>query len=135
MSRISPLTGGRARPTQDRRETRIWLLMRLSGLALFVLALAHFSILHFIFDPAEQDVDFIIEQRWSQLFWRAFDWLLLMAVLFHSFMGMRVVLGDHVHGGRARPIVMGSLTLLALALAIIGTWVVATLPGPGGGAA
>jgi succinate dehydrogenase hydrophobic anchor subunit len=131
MVEISPLTGGRARPRQDRRETRIWLLMRLTGLALFVFALAHFSILHFVFDPAEQDAEFIIEQRWSQLFWRTFDWLLLTAVLVHSFLGMRVVFQDHFRE-RALRAGLGILYVLAATLFVLGTWVVFTLPGLGG---
>ena len=66
--------------------------MRVTGVALFVLALAHFSILHFIWDPAEQTADFIATERWNQIFWRCFDWLLLMTVLFHGFLGVRTVI-------------------------------------------
>lgn len=131
---VSPVTGGRERPAGDRRETRIWLGMRISGLLLFVLALAHFSILHFVFDPSEQDTQFIMEQRWNQLAWRAFDWLLLMAVLFHAFMGMRVVLGDVLRTGRSRRWGFGALYLGAAVLFVMGTWVVFTLPGLGGAA-
>ncbi len=57
---------GRARPQGGGFELFVWYLIRLSGLALFVLALAHFSILHFLYDPAEQDTNFITTQRWSQ---------------------------------------------------------------------
>ena len=71
--------------------------MRVTGVALFVLALAHFSILHFIWDPAEQTADFIANERWNQIFWRGFDWLLLMTVLFHGFLGVRTVVLDYVH--------------------------------------
>ena len=74
---VSPVTRARRRP-RSRRELYIWYLMRITGLALFVLALAHFSILHFIWDPAEQNAEFIRNQRWNQIFWRGFDWLLLM---------------------------------------------------------
>ena len=35
-------------------ELAAWYLMRCTGVMLFVLALSHFSILHFIWDPAEQ---------------------------------------------------------------------------------
>ncbi len=94
---VSPVTRARRRP-RNRRELYIWYLMRITGLALFVLALAHFSILHFIWDPAAQNAEFIREQRWNQFFWRGFDWLLLMMVLFHGFMGVRTVVSDYVHG-------------------------------------
>ena len=36
-------------------ELAVWYLIRLSGLALFVLALAHFSITHFVFDVTEPE--------------------------------------------------------------------------------
>ncbi|MDQ3937165.1 MAG: succinate dehydrogenase, partial [Chloroflexota bacterium] len=79
--RLSPYSRARPRPVGAGREVLVWYLMRITGVALFVLALAHFSILHFIWDPAEQTAEFIVNERWNQLFWRGFDWLLLMTVL------------------------------------------------------
>ena len=102
--------------------------MRVTGVALFVLALAHFSILHFIYDPADQTAAFITDQRWNQLFWRAFDWTLLMLVLFHSFMGMRTVLLDYLHRPRVRLVVLSVFYLTAVVLFVLGTVVVMTLP-------
>ena len=101
--------------------------MRVTGVGLFVLALTHFLIIHVIYDPAEQTASWIAEVRWSSLFWRAFDWSLLMLVLFHGFMGMRTVIVDYV-SGRARLFIMSGLYLLALALFVLGTLVVMTLP-------
>ncbi len=121
---------GRPRPQSGGFELAVWYLMRLSGLALFVLALAHFSILHFLFDPAEQTSEFIINERWNNLFWRAFDWLLLQMVLLHSFMGVRTVVLDYAKGGLRTVLVMG-LYLLAAVLFVLGTIVVMTLPLPG----
>ena len=118
---------GRARPQGDRLETAVWYLMRLSGLGLFVLALAHFSILHFLFDPSRETAQFITDQRWNELFWRAFDWLLLMLVLFHSFLGVRTVTKDYLRGG-ARTAVLSLLYALAAVLFVLGTLVVMTLP-------
>lgn len=128
---VSPRSSGRLRPTGSGFEVAVWYLMRVTGVALFVLALAHFSILHFIFDPAQQTAEFIAGQRWNQLFWRAFDWLLLMTVLFHGFLGMRTVLADYIHGARARMVTMSLLYIVAIVLFIIGTVVVLTLPGAG----
>jgi succinate dehydrogenase / fumarate reductase membrane anchor subunit len=125
---ISGTSRGRSKPSGSRREVAVWYLMRLTGVALFVLALAHFSILHFIYDPSQQTAEFIASQRWNQLFWRAMDWSLLMLVLFHSFLGIRTVLQDYLRAPRARLVVLSSLYLLALALFVIGTVVVFTLP-------
>jgi len=118
---------GRVRPNSSGFELAIWYLMRLSGLALFVLVLSHYLILHVLFDPAEQTSSWIAEMRWSSTFWRAFDWLMLMLVLFHAFMGMRTVVGEMTHGG-LRTLLLSGLYLMALVLAVIGTAVVMTLP-------
>ena len=129
---ISPITRGRAKPTGNRVEILAWYAMRISGAALFVLALSHFSITHFIFDPADQDAQWIAQNRWSEMFWRSFDWLMLMSVLIHSFLGMRTVIGDHVRAPRARTVTLSALYLTGLGLFVLGSVVVFTMPGIGG---
>ncbi|MDP8903707.1 MAG: succinate dehydrogenase [Chloroflexota bacterium] len=109
----------------------MWYLMRVTGVALFVLALTHFSILHFIWDPAEQTAEFVIAERWNQIFWRGFDWLLLMTVLFHGFLGVRTVILDYVARPRLRTGLLWSLYALGVFLLIVGTEVILTLPMPG----
>ena len=118
---------GRSKPQSSGFELAVWYLMRLSGLGLFVLVLTHYLILHVLYDPAEQDASWIAEFRWNSLFWRAFDWLMLMLVLFHSFMGMRTVVADYTRGG-ARTLILSLLYLTAIGLLVIGTLVVVTLP-------
>ncbi len=126
---VSPRSSGRVKPSGGGTEVAIWYLMRVTGVLLFVMALAHFSIIHFIWDPAEQTAEFVTRERWSNLFWRAYDWTLLMLVLFHSFVGMRTVILDYIHGVRARLVIMSALWILAGILFVIGTLVVVTLPG------
>lgn len=130
---ISPVSRGRARPRGSRRELIVWYTIRVSGVSLFVLALAHFSILHFIWDPSEQTAEFIANERWNQILWRGFDWLLLMNVLFHGFLGVRTVVLDYVRRPQLREFTLLLLYTLALLLFVIGTQVVLTLPSPGGG--
>lgn len=125
---VSPVSRARRRPRGSRRELVAWYLMRVTGVALFVLALAHFSILHFIWDPAEQTAEFIANERWNQIFWRGFDWLLLMTVLFHGFLGMRTVVMDYVHRAGLREFTLILLYTLAFLLFVIGTQVILTLP-------
>ena len=120
---------GSGRPQGGGFELFVWYAIRLSGLALFVLALAHFSILHFLYDPAEQDTAFITNIRWSSIFWRGTDWLMLMMVLLHSFLGVRVVVRDYTRGGVRTALTMG-LYILAIILFGFGTIVVMTLPRP-----
>jgi succinate dehydrogenase / fumarate reductase membrane anchor subunit len=127
MTDISPISKARTRPTGGGRETVIWYLMRITGVALFVLALSHFVIQHFIFDPSEQTSEWIATHRWNQLIWRAADWALLMVVLLHSFLGVRTVVIDHVARPRARIVLLSALYLLLVVLFVLGTVVVATM--------
>jgi succinate dehydrogenase / fumarate reductase, membrane anchor subunit len=125
---VGRISRARVRPTGSRRELFFWYLMRVTGVALFVLALAHFSILHFIWDPAEQTAEFIATERWNRLFWRAFDWLLLMTVLFHGFIGVRTVVLDYIRRPGLRTGTLWVLYILGVILFIIGTQVILTLP-------
>ena len=120
---------GRPRPHGSGFELAVWYLMRLSGLALFVLALGHFSIMHFNFDPATQSAQWIIDDRWGSVLWRTVDWLLLTMVVLHAFLGVRTVLQDYIHGG-ARTALTLLLYLAGIALALMGTMAVMTLPFP-----
>lgn len=118
---------GRVKPQSGGFELAVWYLMRLSGIGLFVLVLTHYLILHVLHDPADQTASWIAEFRWNSIFWRAFDWLMLTLVLFHAFMGMRIVIGDYTRG-RVRMALMAGLYLFGFVLFVIGTLVVMTLP-------
>lgn len=117
---------GRVKPQTGGFELAVWYLMRLSGLGLFVLVLSHYLIMHVLNDPADQD-SIWIALRWSSTFWRGFDWLMLMLVLFHAFIGMRIVIGDMTKGGM-RTFLLSSIYILAVLLFVLGTIVVMTLP-------
>lgn len=131
MISIDPRTRGRSRPQGSGFEVFVWYAMRVSGVALFVLALAHFTIMHFLFDVEGQSADWIASQRWNQLLWRVFDWALLTTVLFHSFMGTRTVLSDYIRAPRARLVALTTLYVVGAVVFVMGTAVVLTLPTPG----
>jgi succinate dehydrogenase hydrophobic anchor subunit len=120
---------GRARPQSGGWELAVWYVMRLTGLGLFVTALAHYSIVHFVFDPAEQTAGWIATDRWGSLAWRTVDWLMLSFVTFHAFMGMRTVVQDYTSGG-VRTLLTMALYAGAFILFAMGTIVVATMPFP-----
>ena len=84
--------GGRPRPVGSTVDLYVWYAVRLSSLALFVLALAHFAMTHFVYDPGDQSAEWVRQVRWSSITLRALDWGMLMAVLVHGFLGMRTVL-------------------------------------------
>ena len=118
--------GGRPRPVGSAVDLYVWYAVRISSLALFVLALAHFAMTHFVFDPADQSAEWVRQTRWSSVALRALDWGMLMAVLVHGFLGMRTVLQDYVPS-RVRSVALGALYALALFLFVLGTQVVLTL--------
>jgi succinate dehydrogenase hydrophobic anchor subunit len=127
MSQVT--RGARMRPQGGGFELAVWYLMRLTGLGLFVTALAHYSITHFIYDPAEQTAQWIIDERWGSVAWRTVDWLMLTFVVFHAFMGMRTIVHDYTRGGVRTFLTMG-LYLGAFVLFALGTMVLVTLPFP-----
>ena len=115
------------RPAGRGRELTFWLLTRYSAVALFVLALAHFSMTHFVYDPANQSAEWITQMRWNSLALRLLDWSMLFIVLVHSFLGMRTVVKDYLKG-TVQDIVLTLLWILAAALVVLGSNVVLTLP-------
>ena len=125
MARIT--RAGSARPMSGGFELAVWYLMRLTALGLFVLVLAHFTIVHLIYDPAIQKADWIAA-RWSSAAWRTVDWLMLAFVVFHAFMGMRTVVQDYTRGS-TRLVLTMLLYLLAFLIFAMGTIGLVTFPG------
>jgi succinate dehydrogenase / fumarate reductase membrane anchor subunit len=121
---------GRPRPQSGGFELFAWYYMRLSGVALFVLALIHFSVLHFVFDPSQEKSGWIFSERWNNVLLRSFDWLLLMMVVSHAFLGVRTVTKDYLHSGR-RTVALTALYLVGIIVFAMGTTVVMTVKLPG----
>ena len=124
MARVT--RSGSARPQGGGWELAVWYGMRLTGLGLFVTALSHYLITHFLSDPLAQNSAWITE-RWGELAWRTIDWLMLTFVVFHGFMGLRIVVGDYTRGG-VRTVLTMLLYLGAIVLFLLGTIVIVTLP-------
>jgi succinate dehydrogenase / fumarate reductase membrane anchor subunit len=115
------------RPKGRGRELTYWLLTRYTALALFVLALAHYTVTHFVYDSSLQTAEWIKEVRWNSLALRFVDWSFLIIVMVHSSLGMRTVVQDYFKG-RTQRIVLGLLYGLTAVLVALGTHVIVTLP-------
>lgn len=115
------------RPKGRGRELTYWLLTRYTAIALFVLALAHFTVTHFVYDSSEQTAEWIKQVRWNSLALRFVDWSMLVIVMLHSSLGMRTVVQDYFKG-RAQSIVLGLLYTLTAVLVVLGSHVIITLP-------
>jgi succinate dehydrogenase hydrophobic anchor subunit len=120
---------GAAKPHGSGYELAIWYLMRLTGIGLFITALAHYIIVHFLYDPKDQTAQWILDERWGNIAWRTADWLMLSFVIFHAFMGMRTVIGDYTHGGLKSALTI-LLYLAAFVIFAMGTIAVMTLSFP-----
>jgi succinate dehydrogenase hydrophobic anchor subunit len=120
---------GSARPQGSGWELAIWYLMRLTGLGLFVTALAHYIIVHFVYDPSKQTATWITDERWGNIAWRTVDWLMLTFVVFHAFMGLRTVVQDYSKGSVRMALTM-LLYLGALVIFAMGTIAVVTFKFP-----
>jgi succinate dehydrogenase / fumarate reductase membrane anchor subunit len=121
---------GRPRPQSGGFEMAVWYYMRLSGVALFVLALTHFSVQHFLSDPKDQTANWIFADAWNNALRRGLDWLMLVFVLSHAFLGVRTVTMDYLKGGW-RVLVLSALYLVGPVVFAMGTIVVFTVKIPG----
>jgi len=121
----NPPPARRPRPVEPGRERFWWWFMRLSGLALVVLALGHMLIMHVLVQLSGQEVNFaFVTSRWGTPFWRIYDALLLVLALVHGVNGARVVITDLVPRGSIRTLLVGGLGLLAVAWLLLGLMVV-----------
>ena len=108
---------GTAMPGADRLA---WYFLRVSGVALVVLALGHLFITHYLNVPSETTFDFVAN-RWANPLWRSFDWLLLMAALWHGLIGLRYSITDYVRSAGWRVVDYSALWLIGLVFTALGT--------------
>jgi succinate dehydrogenase / fumarate reductase, membrane anchor subunit len=121
----TPVGGGRGRPVGG-FELWAWLFMRISGIVLLVLAVGHVLIMH-VLDEGVDRVDFaFIQLRWASLFWKTWDWLMLVLALLHGVNGLRMILLDYVRPATVRRAVNGFFVILGAALMALGTIIVVT---------
>jgi succinate dehydrogenase / fumarate reductase membrane anchor subunit len=115
--------GERRRSTgRSNFELYAWVFMRVSGVLLVLLVLAHFAIMHVV-DGGISRVDFaFVSGRWSNPFWRVYDFAMLSLALLHGGNGLRVIIDDYARTGARR------LAYQALNATVIGlTWALGSL--------
>lgn len=97
-------------------ERFAYLFMRLSGVAMLILAVGHMMIQHVINSSTTLSLSFVAQQ-WSTWGWKLFDILLLWMAIPHGINGLRNVLLDHLHN-------RGLVRLISI---VLGLFVVATV--------
>ena len=118
MLRIS--TGRGPRPAGAGFETFSWYYFRISGIALLFLVIPHLFIMHVTNDVACTTYAFVAE-RYSNPFWRLFDWLLLTIALTHGMNGLRIVIDDYMRSASTRLWLLSIAGFLLLAFFMLGT--------------
>jgi succinate dehydrogenase / fumarate reductase membrane anchor subunit len=123
LSGSDPSRGAHGKPANPGFERFMWYFMRLSGLALVILALGHMIIMHVLVQLTGDEVNFaFVTSRWGTPFWRIYDFLLLVLALIHGVNGTRVVLGDFVRRGGLRTALLvglGALTVVWMVLGMV----------------
>lgn len=85
---------------QSNFERTAFLFMRLSGIALLILAVGHMMFQHVINSSTNLTIMFVAEQ-WRSWGWKLFDMLLLAFTVTHGVNGFRNVLEDYIHNRTA----------------------------------
>ena len=115
----------RSRRPKQSFETWSWFFMRVSGLVLIFLALAHFAITHILNDVVDTDAGFVF-RRWDNPLWRLFDWSLLALALLHGLNGLRWSIDDYIRSRPARAAVKAVVYTLSGVLFAYGTFTIVT---------
>ena len=102
MAAISEKTAVTRRKVQVQSnfERTAFMFMRLSGLALLILAVGHMLIQHVLNSSTNLTIMFVAEQ-WNSWGWKVFDILLLAFTVSHGVNGFRNVLEDYIHNRTA----------------------------------
>ena len=107
-------------------EKHAWMFMRLSGIALVVLALGHLFVMLMI-DNGVYRIDFnYVAQRWHSPFWQIWDMALLWLAQLHGANGLRTIIDDYSRKNSTR-FWLNSLLLLSMGFTcLLGTYVLVT---------
>ncbi len=106
-------------------ELFAWFFMRLSGLALFILAIGHLAIMHLINSIDSINYAFVAA-RYTTPFWRSYDMLMLILALLHGCNGLRTVIEDYCHKPALRLVLLSLLCTALLVFLIIGCMIIVT---------
>jgi succinate dehydrogenase / fumarate reductase membrane anchor subunit len=100
--------------------------MRLSGLALVILALGHMFIMHVLVELTGGEIDFaFVQSRWGSPFWRIYDLLLLLLAFIHGARGAKIVITDYVTNRTGRSLLVGILLVISVVWLVLGMAVIA----------
>ncbi len=103
----------------------IWYFIRVSGVLLVLFAGAHMFITHYLNVPTDTTFDFVAN-RWANPLWRTFDWILLLAALWHGVLGLRYSITDYLRSPGLRVAGMALMWVIGFVFMAIGTMTIFT---------
>jgi succinate dehydrogenase / fumarate reductase membrane anchor subunit len=109
-------------PAKIRFERYAYLFMRLSGIALLLLAVGHMLLQHVLNSVHNLTLQFVATQ-WNSWGWKTYDMGLLVFAAVHGFNGLRNVLEDYIHNDAVMRVV--NVFLLVFLILSIGWSLVA----------
>ena len=98
-------------------ERYAYLFMRMSGLALLILAVGHMMIQHVLNSSGNLTLIFVADQ-WNSWGWKAYDIFLLLFAIPHGINGLRNVLEDYIHNPRTMKTINIILSIFVVATII-----------------
>lgn len=98
-------------------ERYAYLFMRMSGLALLILAVGHMMIQHVLNSSGNLTLVFVAEQ-WNSWGWKAYDIFLLLFAIPHGINGLRNVLDDYIHNPRTMKTINIALAVFVVATVV-----------------
>jgi succinate dehydrogenase / fumarate reductase membrane anchor subunit len=99
--------------------------MRVSAVALFVLATFHLIYMHIVLGV--DAIDFaLIAERWESPGWRLYDLFLLVFGWIHGANGVRIVLDDYVRPQGWKVLAKSILYVVVFVLIVLGSYVIFT---------
>lgn len=101
-------------------ERYAWLFMRLSGVAMLILAVGHMVIQHILNSSANLTIEFVAVQ-WSSWGWKAYDILLLWMAIPHGIRGLQNILADYIHNPGLMRVIAGLLFVFVIVTVIWAT--------------
>jgi succinate dehydrogenase / fumarate reductase membrane anchor subunit len=105
--------------------------MRISGVILLFLVLIHLFVMH-VQGAGVERVDFaFVAERWDNIGWKTFDWVMLFLTLLHGANGLRIVIDDYIRSPGKRTFAKASLYTATSILMVMGTAVLITFDGGG----
>ena len=115
---------GRPRP-QGGIDLLAWIFMRVSGVVLLFMVLAHLAIMHIINNIEVINYHFVAV-RFATPFWRTYDVVMLWLAFIHGLNGVRVMIEDYVGPRGWRVFSLASLYVLGFVFLVLGSLVILT---------